>query len=253
MGNERRKEKFPCTEPNRAEPKEKSSRNPKESKTCRSETRDKLSASSNFTLFFVFAFAFTFHCNCSTTMIGSSPMLAKVLLGLAIPMPHCFYCLLWTRPKVWKSVAKKSKVHPVELLALVAMCMKVVQLVSFLFYVMTLLGTDVFQETYARAHPLTLLFGAFLVAAGQSLNFGTYKALGKDGVYYGIKYGRKIPWVTGFPFNVCPHPQYIGSSLSVWGILWPIMRVFTGEFFDLVTVGCYWSACYAASAIIESH
>ena len=180
-------------------------------------------------------------------------MLAKVLLYLAIPMPHAFYAMLWTKPKVWKSVAKKSKVHPVDLLAVIALCMKVVQLVSFLFYIVTLLGTNAFMETLTRAHPLTLLFGAVLVFAGQSLNIGTYKALGKDGVYYGIKFGRKIPWVTGFPFTVCPHPQYIGSSLSVWGVLWPIMRVFTGEFLDLVAVGFYWSACYFTSAVIESH
>lgn len=187
------------------------------------------------------------------TQQATTMMLAKILLGLAIPMPHAFYAMLWTKPKVWKSVAKTTKVHPVELLALVACCMKVVQLVSFLFYMFSLLGTNVFMDTLTTAHPLTLLFGALLLVVGQSLNLGTYKALGKDGVYYGIKYGRKIPWVTGFPFNVCPHPQYIGSSLSVWGVLWPIMRVYTGEFFDLVTVGSYWSACYALSAIIESH
>jgi hypothetical protein len=27
------------------------------------------------------------------------------------------------------------------------------------------------------------------------------------GVYYGIKLGRKVPWATGFPFSVAPHPQ----------------------------------------------
>eukprot|EP00213_Chloropicon_mariensis_P005753 CAMPEP_0197474528 /NCGR_PEP_ID=MMETSP1309-20131121/5968_1 /TAXON_ID=464262 /ORGANISM="Genus nov. species nov., Strain RCC998" /LENGTH=168 /DNA_ID=CAMNT_0043014201 /DNA_START=387 /DNA_END=893 /DNA_ORIENTATION=- len=168
-------------------------------------------------------------------------------------MPHAFYALLWNKPKVWKSVAKKVKVHPVELLAVVAACMKVVQALSFVFYIVTLLGTNVFMETVTTAHPLTLLFGAILFAAGQALNLGVYKALGVDGVYYGIKYGKKVPWVTGFPFNICPHPQYIGASLSIWGALWPIMRVHTGEFLDLVTVGCYWSGMYAFSSVVESH
>ena len=34
----------------------------------------------------------------------------------------------------------------------------------------------------------------------------------------GVKLGHKVPWVNGFPFNVVPHPQYVGSSLSVWGM-----------------------------------
>uniref|UniRef100_A0A7S2YVX3 phosphatidyl-N-methylethanolamine N-methyltransferase n=1 Tax=Chloropicon laureae TaxID=464258 RepID=A0A7S2YVX3_9CHLO len=179
--------------------------------------------------------------------------LAQVLLYLAIPMPHAFYAFLWTKPKVWKGVAKKVKVHPVELLAFVAACMKVIQALSFVFYIVTLLGTNAFVETWEKAHPFTLLFGGMLFAAGQTLNMGVYKTLGFDGVYYGFKYGKKVPWVTGFPFNICPHPQYIGSSLSIWGALWPIMRVHTGEFFDLLAVGCYWSAMYMTSSIIESH
>ena len=77
--------------------------------------------------------------------------------------------------------------------------------------------------------------------------------MGKDGVYYGIKYGKKVPWVTGFPFSLCPHPQYIGSSLSIWGALWPIIRVFPGNLMELSTVGVYWSGMYALSSFIESH
>lgn len=54
-----------------------------------------------------------------------------------------------------------------------------------------------------------------LVAAGQSLNVGIYKAIGVDGVYYGFKLGKKIPWVNGFPFNVVSlvqrriHPNHV--------------------------------------------
>ena len=179
--------------------------------------------------------------------------LAKAVLYLAIPMPHAFYALLWNKPQVWKKVAKKTKVPPVNLLAIVALCMKVVQFFSFVFYIMTLLGTNAFTETLRLAHPMTLLFGGVLFAVGQALNIGVYKTLGKDGVYYGIKYGKKVPWVTGFPFNICPHPQYIGSSLSVWGALWPIIRVFPDNLVDLAAVGLYWSAMYATSAVIESH
>lgn len=58
-----------------------------------------------------------------------------------------------------------------------------------------------------------------LCCVGQSLNVGIYTAIGKDGVYYGFKLGKKIPWVNGFPFNVVSHPQYVGSAMTVWGVL----------------------------------
>ncbi|GFH15500.1 phosphatidyl-N-methylethanolamine N-methyltransferase, partial [Haematococcus lacustris] len=51
----------------------------------------------------------------------------------------------------------------------------------------------------------------------KALNVGIYKAIGKVGVYYGTRLGHTVPWVTGFPFSVVPHPQYVGSALSVWG------------------------------------
>jgi len=58
----------------------------------------------------------------------------------------------------------------------------------------------------------------FLVGAGQGLNFATYAAIGKAGVYYGFKFGRTVPWCHGFPFNTgLRHPQYLGVVLTLWG------------------------------------
>ena len=59
------------------------------------------------------------------------------------------------------------------------------------------------------------------VVLGQGLNALIYKAIGKKGVYYGHRLGEKVPWCTGAPFSVVPHPQYVGTGLSVLGInLW---------------------------------
>ena len=59
-----------------------------------------------------------------------------------------------------------------------------------------------------------------LLILGQALNFGVYHSLGRDGVYYGERFGEKIPWVTGFPYNLgFPHPQYLGCILSILGCL----------------------------------
>jgi hypothetical protein len=48
-------------------------------------------------------------------------------------------------------------------------------------------------------------------------SFVCFGRTGKNGVYYGVKLGRPIPWYTGFPFNCVPHPQYLGCILSIWG------------------------------------
>mmetsp|Transcript_13626 Transcript_13626/g.43033 ORF Transcript_13626/g.43033 Transcript_13626/m.43033 type:complete len:259 (-) Transcript_13626:351-1127(-) len=62
------------------------------------------------------------------------------------------------------------------------------------------------------------IVGAQLVAIGQILNIGIYRAIGKNGVYYGCKFNQHVNWCTGFPFNVVTaHPQYLGSVLTTFG------------------------------------
>ena len=70
--------------------------------------------------------------------------------------------------------------------------------------------------------PPALLAGIVLVALGQVLNAAVYATIGGDGVYYGVRLGRTVPWVHGFPFRLLatggkpgtgvrvPHPQYLG-------------------------------------------
>jgi methylene-fatty-acyl-phospholipid synthase len=88
-----------------------------------------------------------------------------------------------------------------------------------------------------------------LLAYGQSLNVGIYSAIGHDGVYYGFKLGKSVPWVTGWPFDSVAHPQYVGSALTVWSaaaLVWgqapaPALVLFAG----------FWTALYALTAAME--
>ena len=92
---------------------------------------------------------------------------------------------------------------------------------------------------------LALLLGG----AGQVLNVSIYRAIGHAGVYYGFKLGHKVPWVTGFPFNVVSHPQYVGSVLSVWGaaaLLW------TQAPPGLGLIAAYWTCLYVITGFQES-
>lgn len=42
-----------------------------------------------------------------------------------------------------------------------------------------------------------------------------YQLLGESGTYYGVRFGKNIPWVTEFPFGYIEDPQYVGSMLSL--------------------------------------
>lgn len=88
-----------------------------------------------------------------------------------------------------------------------------------------------------------------LVCYGQSLNVGIFRAIGHDGVYYGFKLGRKIPWVTGWPFDTVSHPQYVGSVLTIWGLVALVWG--QAPITPLLAVSGFWTMVYAATAVQE--
>ncbi|XP_020268079.1 phosphatidyl-N-methylethanolamine N-methyltransferase [Asparagus officinalis] len=63
------------------------------------------------------------------------------------------------------------------------------------------------------------LYCYVLFAFGQFLNFRVYQLLGEAGTYYGVRFGKNIPWVTEFPFGYIKDPQYVGSILSLLACL----------------------------------
>jgi len=70
------------------------------------------------------------------------------------------------------------------------------------------------------AAPLILAASAACLGMGQLLNVAIYRAIGVNGVYYGFKLGRDVPWCTEFPFNAgVRHPQYTGAMLAYVGLL----------------------------------
>lgn len=86
------------------------------------------------------------------------------------------------------------------------------------------------------------------IAWGQSLNVGIFSAIGHDGVYYGTKLGRAVPWVTGWPFDAVSHPQYVGSVATVWGLA----ALVSGQApAGLLPLALFWTALYAITALQE--
>lgn len=87
-----------------------------------------------------------------------------------------------------------------------------------------------------------------LLAIGQALNVGIYRAIGEAGVYYGFKLGHTIPWHTGFPFNVVKHPQYVGSVATVLAFAVLVMNQAPS---GLAVLALYWTLLYVVTGIWE--
>ncbi len=90
-----------------------------------------------------------------------------------------------------------------------------------------------------------------LFGYGQSLNAGIFRAIGRDGVYYGFKLGRRVPWVSGWPFDTVAHPQYVGSVLSVWALVALVWGHAPPA--SLLVLGGYWTALYALTGAFEQY
>ena len=107
-----------------------------------------------------------------------------------------------------------------------------------------------------------LAAGALLLTIGQTLNVAVYRALGGDGVYYGARLGRVVPWVHGFPFTLggkgrarrggvrIPHPQYLGSAATAWGLF--LLFSANAPAGGAVLIA-YWTALYVVTGVQEDY
>ncbi|KAL9250966.1 Phosphatidyl-N-methylethanolamine N-methyltransferase-like protein [Drosera capensis] len=120
--------------------------------------------------------------------------------AIAILLPFPYYYLLWTHPQKWVDLCGKSH-DPSATMGRVSYFLKLIQLLAFF-------------SVSSFSWPPPLLFWP-LVVAGQVLNLRVYQLLGESGVYYGVRFGKTIPWVTEFPYGYVKDPQYVGSILTL--------------------------------------
>lgn len=117
-------------------------------------------------------------------------------------------CRVWYRPGDFKKLIAPS--DPCSVMATMAHGLKALQF--YCIYKCTDLtvfsGIPAWQWVAAGT----------LLAAGQHLNMRVYQLLGQDGVYYGSRFGKTIPWASAWPYNSLRDPQYIGCLLSLAGM-----------------------------------
>lgn len=99
--------------------------------------------------------------------------------------------------------------------------------------------------------PVRCIGSSFCILLGQLLNGAVYRALGFAGVYYCRELGYPArPWVQGFPF-IMPHPQYIGSILTVLGAGGWFGIGPNGPRYDVIYLTLYVTALYAYAMMFE--
>ncbi|XP_020673539.1 phosphatidyl-N-methylethanolamine N-methyltransferase [Dendrobium catenatum] len=128
-------------------------------------------------------------------------MAAIAMVGSVSPFP--FYYFLWNYPQAWVNLCGKG-VDPSHRMAQISHAFKLVQFFSIL---------SVARFSWPPWYCVVLF------AAGQYLNFRVYHLLGEAGTYYGVRFGKNIPWVSDFPFGYIKDPQYVGSILSLLACL----------------------------------
>ncbi|MFO0691543.1 MAG: methyltransferase [Myxococcota bacterium] len=138
----------------------------------------------------------------------------------ALAVERITYVVVWRHPDAFRQWCSRAGIGaPVD-----ALCR--------LFFVFKVLQAGVFLAWFAwfggwfTATPQPLLssdvravaLGLAMILVGQVLNVAVFRRLGRAGVFYGTRFGLKVPWVTGFPFSLLTHPQYVGTVLSIWGL-----------------------------------
>jgi len=197
----------------------------------------------------------------SASLMPSPTMPAATIAGLVgtaimVAGSHILYALIWYNPKKFKVLAKKVPFkflgkHAVAVFGKLVLGWKISQQLALCAFV-SKLSMDTFKAFFLALTPELWALAATLFALGQVLNGAIYYAIGEDGVYYGFKLGRPVPWATGFPFNAgYRHPQYVGAMLSQLGVLLVFVNATTlDDGLGLLLV--YWTALYVVTSYIEA-
>jgi len=191
---------------------------------------------------------------------------AAMLIIPILALPHIFYGILWKFPKKWVSIAAGKETDSVaqgnlacDLMAKTTHALKLLQAVALAIWMGRY--TDVFTAQYLTStvltEPMQVLAAVALVLIGQSFNVAIYRAIGKNGVYYGNRFGAQLgPWCTGFPFNmpnpIGRHPQYFGVLCTIWGLVLVCNQSQAAREAGLLSLAGIWSFFYFATALLES-
>jgi len=142
-----------------------------------------------------------------------------ITAALLLAIERISYVLIWRFPERFRQACHNARWpgmrEPVEALSRLFLIFKLIQIGVFVAW------WTIFDQRFPplpSAPGWMLLVAAIALCLGQLLNFSVFWRLGKVGVFYGNRLGHQVPWVEGFPFSLIPHPQYVGTLISIWAV-----------------------------------
>jgi len=139
-----------------------------------------------------------------------------VIAGL-LSLERIFYTVVCHAPNVVSRIAHviaDARGKEPEFIFKTVHMFKVIQVVAFSMWYYSHFGFGFMALPSVEICMLSLM----LLAVGQSLNMLVWYRIGVQGVCYGIKFGKDVPWCTQFPFSFMSDPQYFGAIFTVWGL-----------------------------------
>lgn len=200
--------------------------------------------------------------------LAQVPTLAFAVAALGVSSSYVVYALVWFNTEAFVAGCKRLPLRwlgsgPIGVFQTLVLSFKLFQQLVLVGWVVRAVGGDLTDPSswYASLRPLFLGFAAdpprvavamLLLVAGQALNAGIYAAIGKEGVYYGFKLGARVPWVSGFPFNLgYRHPQYVGGTLSQYA-LFAVLSSPATQAAGLLSLLAWWTVNYAFVSWMEA-
>lgn len=188
-------------------------------------------------------------------------LLLSLVTCFVLSLPHILYYFIWMKPYLWMRSATKANLDPVQRIYHLAVVIKIVQYSAVLYWWYAILEPRQLQTALEHISPWSETpftfwqgLGIPMFLIGQFLNFAAYGAIGINGIYYGYKLGKKIPWCYDWPFGgpwALKNPQYIGCSISIWGAFFFFCSTPHYEA-GATNISIFWSLCYLFSGIIEN-
>lgn len=175
-------------------------------------------------------------------MFGSNEVVFLVVLAAS----HVWYAYVWLYPASFQRRFVRKGSDPVAVFEYCSVMLRGIQTLVFAWWVFVS-GVDWTGHSVPQS-----IVGALLVACGQYLNYSVFKAIGVEGVYYGVRLGKKIDWFEGFPFTFVPHPQYVGGVLTLWGVVLHLINAdHPGQSFPLIVFCVALPVFYRVTAYLE--
>lgn len=167
-------------------------------------------------------------------------------LILALVFERLVYTFVWLAPQQFQNLFKTQ--NPVDTVVSLFYTSKVLQFGGLLmWYVYTAPPANMLEIT-----PFQWVTGTQLILFGQLLNYSVFAAIGKNGVFYGNKFGKSIPWCTGFPFSVfTAHPQYYGAVSTMFGVI-VLLTTEAHANAGIFALGVFQAILYFYMALVES-